>query len=83
MIILMAKIISLLMEKADIWVLYDYTQGERFYRGKSLIADAAHESTPHHRARAGMYLEDALILLNPLGSLHRARTSKPHFRHLT
>lgn len=31
----MAKIISLLMEKADIGVLYDYTQGERFYPGKT------------------------------------------------
>ena len=56
------KILSL-MDKPDVWALFDYPPAPTYYRGRICIAgDAAHASTPHQGAGAGMALEDSYVL---------------------
>lgn len=64
------KIIGM-MEKCDIWALFDHQPAETYYqRGQvCLIGDAAHASTPHQGSGAGIAIEDALILSSLLGEV--------------
>ncbi|MCJ1261460.1 hypothetical protein MMC22_001324 [Lobaria immixta] len=75
------KEILSLMEKPDVWALFDYPPADRYYRGRvCMMGDAAHASTPHQGAGAGMAIEDALILSNLLGSLQRSSDIEAAFR---
>lgn len=63
-----------LIEKPDIWALFDHLPAPTYHRkGKiCLLGDSAHASTPHHGAGAGMAVEDALILSKVLASIEHA-----------
>ena len=63
------KILSL-MEKPDVWALFDHPPAPTYYSGNLvLLGDAAHASTPHQGAGAGQAIEDAFVLSNLLGKL--------------
>ncbi|KAA8570380.1 hypothetical protein MFRU_005g04420 [Monilinia fructicola] len=62
------KHILSLMEKPDVWALFDSLPAPTFYKGRIvLLGDAAHATTPHQGAGAGQAIEDAFILSNLLG----------------
>lgn len=63
-----------LIEKPDLWALFDHLPAATYYRkGKlCLLGDSAHASTPHHGAGAGMAVEDALIMSRLLASIGSA-----------
>ncbi len=63
-----------LIEKADVWALFDHLPVETYHRGGKicLLGDSAHASTPHHGAGAGMAVEDAFILSKLLASIQSA-----------
>lgn len=65
------KIIAL-VDKPDIWALFDHLPASTYHRqGKiCLLGDAAHASTPHHGAGAGMAVEDGLILSRLLAAIN-------------
>ena len=74
------KILSL-MEKPDIWALFDYPPAKTYYRGRvCLLGDSAHASTPHQGAGAGMALEDAYILSSLLGAIDKSAEIECAFR---
>lgn len=51
------------MQKPDIWALFYHLPCSTFYKGRvCLLGDAAHATTPHQGAGAGMCIEDALIM---------------------
>ncbi len=62
--------IMTLMEKPDVWALFDLPPAKTYYRGRTcLCGDAAHASTPHQGAGAGMALEDAYVMSGLLGAV--------------
>lgn len=65
------KSILNLIEKPDLWALFDHLPAATYFReGKlCLLGDSAHASTPHHGAGAGMAVEDALVLSRLLASI--------------
>ncbi|KAK4693668.1 salicylate hydroxylase, partial [Lecanoromycetidae sp. Uapishka_2] len=66
------KILSL-MEKPDVWALFDYPPAKTYYKGRiCLSGDGAHASTPHQGAGAGMALEDAFVMSSLLGEVDTA-----------
>ncbi|KAF6831625.1 mannitol 1-phosphate dehydrogenase [Colletotrichum plurivorum] len=66
------KIISM-MQKADVWALFDHPPSPTYYSGRvCLLGDAAHASTPHKGSGAGMAIEDAYVLGNLLGFVDSA-----------
>ena len=65
------KSILSLMEKPNLWALFDHPPAPTYYKGRiCLSGDSAHASTPHQGAGAGVALEDAYILSNVL---HRVK----------
>ncbi|KAI1496349.1 mannitol 1-phosphate dehydrogenase [Biscogniauxia marginata] len=55
------------MEKPDIWALFNHPPASTYYGSQPhicLVGDAAHASTPHQGAGAGMCIEDCYILTN-------------------
>ncbi|KAF2023135.1 salicylate 1-hydroxylase-like protein [Setomelanomma holmii] len=53
------------LQKPDIWALFNHPPAATYYSSKPLvclIGDAAHASTPHQGAGAGMCIEDVYIL---------------------
>ncbi|KAK0118867.1 hypothetical protein ONS95_007741 [Cadophora gregata] len=59
-----------LMEKPDVWALFDHPPAPTYYKGRlAILGDAAHASTPHQGAGAGQAIEDAFILSNLLGQV--------------
>ncbi|KAJ4318250.1 hypothetical protein N0V94_004532 [Neodidymelliopsis sp. IMI 364377] len=53
------------MEKPDIWALFMHPPCKTYYKGRlCLLGDAAHATTPHQGAGAGMCIEDSYILAN-------------------
>jgi salicylate hydroxylase len=51
------------MEKPDIWALFMHPPCKTYYKGRvCLLGDAAHATTPHQGAGAGMCVEDAYVL---------------------
>ncbi len=64
-----------LMEKTDIWALFDHPPAHTYHRGGKicLLGDSAHASTPHHGAGAGMAIEDALVLSSLLRQISGGR----------
>ena len=75
------KEILSLMEKPDVWALFNHLPANTYHRnGKiCLLGDAAHASTPHQGAGAGMALEDAFIMSRLLGSIHDAKDIESAF----
>jgi salicylate hydroxylase len=64
------KSVLSLMEKTDLWALFDHPPAETYYRGRvCLLGDAAHASTPHQGSGAAMALEDAYVLSGLLGQV--------------
>ena len=62
-----------LMQKPDLWALFDYPPTSKpYFKGRlCLCGDAAHASTPHQGAGAGMALEDAYVLSSLLGAVQQ------------
>lgn len=53
------------MQKPDIWALFMHPPCSTFTKGRvCLLGDAAHATTPHQGAGAGMCIEDSYILAN-------------------
>jgi salicylate hydroxylase len=53
------------MQKPDIWALFMHLPCDTFTKGRvCLLGDAAHATTPHQGAGAGMCIEDSYILAN-------------------
>ncbi|KAF2131731.1 salicylate 1-hydroxylase-like protein [Dothidotthia symphoricarpi CBS 119687] len=53
------------MQNPDIWALFNHTPARTFFQSSPricLVGDAAHASTPHQGAGAGMCIEDCYIL---------------------
>ncbi|QSZ29222.1 hypothetical protein DSL72_003734 [Monilinia vaccinii-corymbosi] len=62
------KNILSLMEKPEVWALFDSLPAPTYYKGRIvLLGDAAHATTPHQGAGAGQAIEDAFILSHLLG----------------
>ncbi|KAI1434199.1 mannitol 1-phosphate dehydrogenase 2 [Xylaria sp. CBS 124048] len=71
-----AKSIIAILEHQDIWALFDMPPAPTYYGTDPricLVGDAAHASTPHQGAGAGMGIEDCYILSSLLGEAHSAR----------
>ena len=63
-----AKSILSLMEKPDVWALFDHPPAPTYAKGRfAILGDAAHASTPHQGAGAGQAIEDVFVLSNLLG----------------
>ncbi|RMZ68530.1 mannitol 1-phosphate dehydrogenase [Pyrenophora seminiperda CCB06] len=61
------------LQKPDIWALFNHLPAPTYYMSKPLVClvgDAAHASTPHQGAGAGMCIEDAFILSELLSQAH-------------
>ena len=57
------KTIISAMQKPDIWALFNHLPASSFFKNRvCLLGDAAHATTPHQGAGAGMCIEDSLIL---------------------
>jgi salicylate hydroxylase len=53
------------MEKPDIWALFMHRPCNTYTKGRvCLLGDAAHATTPHQGAGAGMCIEDSFIMAN-------------------
>ncbi|CAD6445839.1 c32b138c-97f9-471c-9989-03e3b1b9f541 [Sclerotinia trifoliorum] len=75
------KHILSLMEKPDVWAIFDHLPAPTYYKGRLvLLGDAAHASTPHQGAGAGQAIEDAFILSNLLGDCRKVRDIESAFR---
>ena len=75
------KEILSLMEKPDLWALFDHPPAHTYYnRNLCLLGDAAHASTPHQGAGAGMALEDAYMLSSLLGSVRESSELEGAFK---
>ncbi|APA09077.1 hypothetical protein SS1G_02963 [Sclerotinia sclerotiorum 1980 UF-70] len=75
------KHILSLMEKPDVWAIFDHLPAPTYYKGRLvLLGDAAHASTPHQGAGAGQAIEDAFILSNLLGDCRNLRDIENAFR---
>ena len=69
------------MEHPDIWAMFNMLPAETFYRGRlALLGDAAHASTPHQGAGAGMAMEDAMVLSGLLGEIHESLDIEKAFK---
>ncbi|KAJ5032734.1 uncharacterized protein L3040_009328 [Drepanopeziza brunnea f. sp. 'multigermtubi'] len=63
------RILSL-MEKPDVWALFDHPPAPTYFKGRlAILGDAAHASTPHQGAGAGQAIEDAFVMSNLLGQV--------------
>lgn len=68
------SIISL-VRKPDIWALFNHPPARTYYEKRiCILGDAAHASTPHNGAGAGMAIEDAYTLSNLIGDVFTSRT---------
>lgn len=62
-----------LMEKPDVWALFDHPPAPTYFKGRlCLLGDSAHASTPHQGAGAGQAIEDAYVLTSLLGQCSSA-----------
>ncbi|KAI1422928.1 mannitol 1-phosphate dehydrogenase 2 [Xylaria sp. FL1777] len=58
------------MERHDVWALFDHPPAPIYYGTQPricLVGDAAHATTPHQGAGAGMGIEDCYVLGNLIG----------------
>lgn len=62
------------VQKPDIWALFNHAPAKTYYNSHiCLVGDAAHSSTPHQGAGAGMCVEDCYILGELLGRISDAK----------
>jgi salicylate hydroxylase len=62
------------MEKPDIWALFMHPPCKTYYKGRvCLLGDAAHATTPHQGAGAGMCVEDAYVLAGLIAEVDDAK----------
>ena len=75
------RISTQLMEKPDVWALFDHPPAPTYYKKRlAVLGDAAHASTPHQGAGAGQAVEDAYILSNLLGKINNAEEIEKAFK---
>lgn len=75
------KKVTTLMEPIDTWALFDHPPAKTFNKGRTCLSgDAAHASTPHQAAGAGMALEDAYIMSGLLAAVQRSSDIESAFR---
>jgi salicylate hydroxylase len=75
------KEILSLMEKPDTWALFDHPPASTYFKGRvCILGDAAHASTPHQGAGAGMAIEDAYILSNLLADVNDSKHIEAAFK---
>ena len=75
------KKIASLMEKPDVWAIFDYPPAKSYYKGRTCLSgDAAHASTPHLGAGAGMAIEDAYIMASLLAEIEDEKGIEGAFR---
>ncbi|KAJ8106762.1 hypothetical protein OPT61_g9327 [Boeremia exigua] len=69
------------MEKPDVWALFMHPPCHTFYKGRlCLLGDAAHATTPHQGAGAGMCIEDSYILANLIKDVKSVNDLEPAFK---
>ncbi|KAF2261775.1 FAD/NAD(P)-binding domain-containing protein [Lojkania enalia] len=71
------------MQKPDIWALFNHTPARTYFQSRPricLAGDAAHASTPHQGAGAGMGVEDCYILGELLAAISRSEDLDKTFR---
>jgi salicylate hydroxylase len=71
------------MKNPDIWALFNHLPAHTFYQARPrvcLIGDAAHASTPHQGAGAGMCIEDCYVLSEVLAEVTSADGLEKAFR---
>ncbi|KAI9710558.1 MAG: hypothetical protein M1820_002694 [Bogoriella megaspora] len=75
------KILSM-MQKPDTWALFHHEPpAPIYYKGHiCLLGDAAHATTPHCGAGAGMAIEDAYVLSNVLAKVKDSRELESAFK---
>ncbi|OJD38031.1 mannitol 1-phosphate dehydrogenase [Diplodia corticola] len=62
-----------LMQKTDIWALFEHPPAPRYTRDRiCVIGDAAHATTPHQGSGAGMAVEDAWLMSALVGEARSA-----------
>lgn len=77
------SITELLLEKLGKWVIFDTYDhpASKYVAGRVCLAgDAAHASAPHHRAGAGIGVEDAFALCTLLEKLMKIPWASPEAR---
>ena len=61
------------MQKPDIWALFQHPPCDTYTKGRvCLLGDAAHATTPHQGAGAGMCIEDSYILASLIKDANNA-----------
>lgn len=71
------------MKNPDIWALFNHVPARTFYQSRPricLLGDAAHASTPHQGAGAGMCVEDCFMLSELLAEVESANGLEKAFR---
>ncbi|KAH8676635.1 hypothetical protein BGZ60DRAFT_447047 [Tricladium varicosporioides] len=70
-----------LMEKPDVWALFDHPPAPTYYKDRlAILGDAAHASTPHQGAGAGQAIEDAYIISHLLGKVDSVNDIEKAFK---
>ena len=78
-----------MLDAPDQWALFEQKPAPTYYEGRiAIMGDAAHGSTPHQGAGAGMAVEDALIMsslledesIKSLADIRRAFAAFDHIR---
>ncbi|KAK8202207.1 hypothetical protein M8818_005734 [Zalaria obscura] len=73
------KIIDMLEPQLDCWAIFDTGDSplERYNKGRvCVLGDAAHATSPHHGAGAGMCIEDAAVMAELLADERVAKAGK-------
>ena len=74
------KILSL-MEHPDVWAIFHTLPADTFCQGRvALLGDAAHASSPHQGAGAGMAMEDAYVLSSLMREVHKPSDIETAFK---
>jgi len=77
------QLIMSAMIKPDIWALYDHNPARSYVQSHPricLLGDAAHASTPHSGAGAGMCVEDCYILSELLAETTSVKALEKAFK---
>jgi salicylate hydroxylase len=77
------RLVKLLLEhgSGETWAVFHYPQDKPYYQGRlCIMGDAAHATTPHMGAGAGMAIEDAHMLSSLLGSIETSSEIEKAFR---
>ncbi|KAJ4412099.1 hypothetical protein N0V82_008849 [Gnomoniopsis sp. IMI 355080] len=74
-------VLELLVEhgNGEKWAMFHSPHNQPYYKGRvCLLGDAAHATTPHMGAGAGMAIEDSFILGRLLGAANQGSADLPH-----